>query len=585
MQKYCAPLTDMKFLLRTMSDTDTQDLNIVLDQAAHFVEQEWAPVNAVGDTNGCKFNQGQVSLTPELNSAFRRYVDAGWMSVTMPEQWGGQDLPETLGSKVGEMLTSSNHALCMVSALTISACKALIAFGSDELKATYLPNLVSGKWTGTMCLTEAHCGSDLGLIKTTASAINNDTFEISGNKIFISAGDHDASDNIIHLVLARLRDAPAGIKGLSLFLVPKFFPENGLLNTVSCIGLEEKMGIHGNPTCTMSFENATAYLVGRPNEGIKAMFTMMNEMRLGTALQGIGLSEQAFQASYQYAIDRQQGKSLDRNKKTATPADALIVHADIRRMLMTQKSFSEGGRAFVQYCSELLECEKKNHERGGDASKLLGLLTPIAKAFLTETGLESASHAIQVYGGHGFIKETGVEQIYRDGRISTLYEGTTGIQSLDLLGRKVLGDQAQSLLIFTKQIYQLCKEIDEHESDASLKELASTLAPYSKEWPQLAQTLGMKALQNHEEVGAAAYDFLMYSGYITIAYFWLKMAKIAVSQMDSDQQEFDQAFLAAKVKTAQFYFHKILPRAQSHKEIMLSGKSSVSSLNDDEWYF
>jgi len=585
MKKYCAPLTDMKFLLQTMGHVDTQDLTVVLDQAAKFIQQEWASVDAIGDTKGCQFEDGNVSLAPELNTAFRRYVEAGWMSITMPEKWGGQELPEVIGSKIGEMLTSSNHALCMMSALTMSACKALMAFGSDELKETYLANMIAGTWTGTMCMTEAHCGSDLGLIKTSATQISDSDFTISGNKIFISAGDHDASDNIIHLVLARIKGAPAGIKGLSLFLVPKTFPTSGQPNTVKCIGTEEKMGIHGNPTCTISFEDATGYLVGSPNQGIKAMFTMMNEMRLGTALQGIGLSEQSFQTSFHYACERTQGKTLNKDKKSDSPADSLIQHADVRRMLMTQKAFAEGGRAFVQYCAELLDCEKHQLDGHIEAAKLLGLLTPIAKAFLTETGLESASHAIQVYGGHGFIKETGVEQIYRDGRISTLYEGTTGIQALDLLGRKVLGDQAQALLLFTKQLHKLCIEIDEQDGVPALKSLSNSLSPYSREWPKLAQTVGMKAMQDHEEVGAAAYDFLMYSGYTTLAYFWLKMASTASKEITRKNSAYSEAFLSSKLKTAQFYFDKVLPRAQMHRITLLSGKASVSNLNEDEWLF
>jgi len=586
MFKYQAPLTDMKFLLNAMSDTDTQDLEMVLDQAAHFVEQALVPINNTCDTQGCQFDNGEVTIPEPMRDALGQYVESGWMSITMPEQWGGQELPETIGAKVSEMLTSANHAFSMYPALTISACKALLAFGSDTLKQTYLPKMVTGEWTGTMCMTEAHCGSDLGLIKTSAIETGEGVFEISGSKIFISAGEHDASSNIIHLVLARIKGAPLGTKGLSLFLVPKIIPESKERNNLSCIGIEEKMGIHANPTCTMSFEAAKGYLVGRPNEGIKAMFTMMNEMRLGTSLQGVGLSEQAFQMSYVYATERTQGKSLNKDHKTDAPADTLIQHADIRRMLMTQKAFAEGGRAFCQYCAELLDTEKAEQGNYAEAAKLLGLLTPIAKAFLTETGLESASHAIQVYGGHGFIKETGVEQIYRDGRISTLYEGTTGIQALDLLGRKVLGDQAQTLLTFTKQVYKLCKEIEDSPTSApSLKKYAKTLQDYSKEWPQLAQQVGLKAMQDHEEVGAAAYDFLMYSGYATLAFFWLKMAYLSSNKLAEQNQQFDHEFLNAKVKTAQFYFEKILPKAQAHKATMLAGKEAISQLNDNEWRF
>jgi alkylation response protein AidB-like acyl-CoA dehydrogenase len=588
MYPYRAPVNDMNFLLANMSTTrihsDNLDgLKMVLEQAAIFTEQELAPTNALGDLESCKFSEGGVSLPETIRKAFKSYVDAGWMGICMPDTWGGQNLPETIGSKVGEMITSSNHAISMTSALTMSACKAIIAFGSEDLKNCYLPKMISGVWTGTMCMTEAHCGSDLGLIKTTANELDSAQYELTGTKIFISAGEHDASDNIIHLVLARIKNAPEGIKGLSLFVVPKILPNTNEQNRVSCIGIEEKMGIHANPTCTMSFDNATGFLVGQANQGIRAMFTMMNEMRLGTALQGVGMSEQAFQKSYHYAIDRVQGKSLDKAKKTDGAADSLIHHADVRRMIMTQKSFAEGGRAFCHYCAELLDKTKHESEDNTTAEKRQGLLTPIAKAFLTETGLESASHAIQVYGGHGFIRESGVEQIYRDGRIATLYEGTTGIQALDLLGRKVLGDQAQTLLSFTKEIYILCKSIEENES-ASLanKNLASKLLPYTKEWPQLAQQVGMKALQDHEEVGAAAYDFLMYSGYVTLAYFWLKMAHIA-NTLDQTTNETNPQLLSSKQKTAQFYFEKLLPRAHAHKNVMLTGKASLSSLQGDEW--
>jgi len=589
MYPYRAPIHDMNFLLTNMSQAlDLDELKMVLEQASKFAEQELAPANGPGDVEGCKFKEGSVSLPNATRTAFESYVNAGWMGICMPETWGGQDLPETIGSKVGEMITSSNHAISMVSALTMSACKALIAFGNEDLKQSYLPKMISGEWTGTMCMTEAHCGSDLGLIKTSAKTVDDTRYELTGTKIFISAGEHDSSANIIHLVLARIKDAPDGIKGLSLFVVPKILPDTNERNSLSCIGIEEKMGIHANPTCTMSFENAVGFLVGHANQGIKAMFTMMNEMRLGTALQGVGLSEQAFQKSYRYAIERVQGKALDKSKQTNNAADSLIHHADVRRMIMTQKAFAEGGRAFCHYCAELLDNTKHESEDSAAAEKQLGLLTPIAKAFLTETGLESASHAIQVYGGHGFIRESGVEQIYRDGRIATLYEGTTGIQSLDLLGRKVLGDQAQTLLSFTKEIYKLCKSIEENESASQAnKALANKLLPYAKEWPQLAQQIGMKALQDHEEVGAAAYDFLMYSGYVTLAYFWLKMASITNTlEQNSKLTNNDSTntkLLSAKQKTAQFYFEKLLPRAQAHKNVMLTGKASLSNLQDDEW--
>ncbi|KZZ10683.1 hypothetical protein A3749_10630, partial [Oleiphilus sp. HI0078] len=539
MSKYCAPITDMKFHIKGNSAIDNDDAGLILDQAAEFSEQVWGSVNQHGDQNGCRYKDGKVLLDPKIRDAFKAFSEAGWMGISMPEEWGGQALPEALSSKVSEMLTSTNQSLCMFTALTSSACKALISFGNDELKQTYLHNMVSGNWTGTMCLTESHCGSDLGEIKSSAKINADNSYAISGTKIFISTGDHDASDNIIHLVLARIKGAPEGIKGLSLFLVPKIFPDNNEYNSLSCIGIEEKMGIHSNPTCTMAFEEAKGFLVGEENGGIKAMFKMMNEMRLGTSLQGVGMSEQSFQASYQYAVERVQGQSLD--KKLRGQTTGLIGHADVRRMLLTQKAFAEGGRAFCHYCAELLDREKAGND--AEAAKLLGLLTPIAKAFLTETGQESASLAVQVYGGHGYITETGVEQIYRDGRISTLYEGTTGIQSLDLLGRKVLGDQGQALMLFTKQLHVLSKSILKQDSDTELIQLAEQVKTLSKEWPQMIQNVGMKALQDHGEVGAAAYDFLMYSGYVTLAYFWLEMAAKAEAKLqDNDTTTFSESF-------------------------------------------
>jgi alkylation response protein AidB-like acyl-CoA dehydrogenase len=595
-KNYAAPLADMRFLLQTQSSQDIDDAMPLLDQAASFIEQEWATVKVLGDIRGCTFDQGRVTLPAEIKAAWIRYADAGWMGITLPEPWGGQALSATIGTFVGEMLSSANPALSMIPALTMSACKAIIAFGSESLKQTYLPKMVAGEWTGTMCMTEAHCGSDLGLIKTTATPLDEHRLTITGTKIFISAGEHDGSANIIHLVLARIKGAPEGVKGLSLFLVPKWLPdsdhatESGVANTVSCIGIEQKMGIHANPTCTMSFDAAQGFLVGRVNEGIKAMFTMMNEMRLGTATQGVGLSECAFQESYAYATERTQGKALDPAKRSGNQADALISHADVRRMLLTQKAFAEGGRALCLHCATLLDRAQAGGDEGQAAEKVLGLLTPIAKAFLTETGLESASYAIQVRGGHGYIRDSGVEQIYRDGRISTLYEGTTGIQALDLLGRKVLGDQGQTLLAFTKQIHQLCASIAQtdppvdhssHPASDVVKTLAQALHPYAREWPQLAQQVGMRALQDHDEVGAAAYDFLMYSGYVCLAYFWLRMADAA----RADGLEMDPRFLSAKQKTATFYFDRLLPRAQFHKIAMQAGKAALSSFEDDQWSF
>ncbi len=592
---YRAPLADMKFLLNEVSEESSQvenavsneDLLFVLQQAARFVEEELVPINALGDSQGCHFENGKVTIPEKFSSAFRQYADAGWMGLTMPEKWGGQALPERLSVCVGEIITSANPAFSMMPALTMSACRAIIGHGSDTLKNTYLKRLVAGQWTGTMCLTESHCGSDLGLIKTSAQKVSAEGYVIKGSKIFISSGQHDASDNIIHLVLARIKGAPNGIKGLSLFLVPAKLPNDTnqwhVSNQVNCIGLEEKMGMHANPTCTMSFEGSQGYLIGKENCGINAMFTMMNEMRLGASMQGVGLSERSYQKSLAYAKERTQLRSLSGVKSPEQAADPLIVHPDIRRMLLTQKVFAEGGRALGQFCANLLD-ETHQENASKDRVQLLDFLTPIAKGFCTEVGLESASNAIQVYGGHGFVKESGVEQLYRDGRISTIYEGTTGIQALDLLGRKVLGSQGKSLLGFTKLIHKLCKA---HETNSVMKKHLQALSVFSKEWPELTMQIGKKSMLDADEVGAASYDFLMYSGYVTLAYFWAKMAVTAQDILDGKVQaksdDLQRDFLEAKVNNAKFYFERVLPRAHGHKIIMMSEKDSLMATDSHKF--
>jgi len=591
-QEYTAPLQDMAFLLNEVfaesNDKNNEGVReqelFVLEQAARFAEQELAPINAECDSQGCELHNGQVSLPAKMKTSFENYAQAGWMGLCMPEQWGGQNQSSRLGSFVGELLTSANHAFSMTPALTMSACRAIMAYGSDELKQTYLEKMISGQWTGTMCMTEAHCGSDLGLIRTSAiantSSDSDGSYLIKGSKIFISAGSHDASGNIIHLVLARLKDSPnskEGIKGLSLFLVPaKLKTDDGQWeqdNNVHCIGIEEKMGVHGNPTCSMSFENSQGFLIGEENKGINAMFAMMNEMRLGTSLQGIGLSERSFQKSLSYAQNRTQMRSLSGIKNPELEADPLIVHPDVRRMLLTQKAFAEGGRALAQFCSQLMD--------DGTDNQLLDMLTPIAKGFCTEVGLESASHAIQIHGGHGFIKETGVEQLYRDGRISTLYEGTSGIQALDLLGRKVLGTQGKSLMSFTKMMHVLGKENSHIDEDSEIGKLLTVLKDYSKEWPEVTMKIGGKAMKNPDEAGAASFDYMMYSGYVVLAYFWAKMAITAQDLLDgkskSNAADRPNKLLENKIANATFYFERILPRALSHKVAMLSGNDSLKA--------
>lgn len=577
MFEYHAPVQDMLFLLCQQKDlrVDRQHNELLLNEAKKLAEQSWLPCNRIGDQQGCTLKNGKVQLAEPIKTAFRHYADAGWMGLAMPERWGGQDQSEVLGSFVGEMLTSSNHALSMLPALTMSACRAIISHGSDKLRDTYLPPIITGHWTATMCMTEAHCGSDLGLVRSKAMP-DGEAFRISGSKIFISYGSHNASDNIIHLVLARLPEAPAGIKGLSLFLVPEK-TENSegqwqQVNAVVCTGIEEKMGIHASPTCSISFEHSLGYLIGEENGGIKAMFTMMNEMRLGTCLQGVGLSEHSYQRSLEYAKDRLQMRSLSGVKNPEGEADAIVEHPDVRRMLLTQKSFADGGRALANYCAQLLDQLATNPD-DKDAGLLLELLTPIAKGFCTEAGLESASHAIQIYGGHGFISENGVEQLYRDGRIATLYEGTTGIQALDLLGRKVLGNQGASLRLFTKKIHLLCKDNLEHPQ---LTKFAQRLHGFAKEWPDLSMKVGMKAMQNPDEAGAASFDFLMYSGYVALGYFHLKSAVEASELLQAGRSEFSDEFLQQKIQLANFYLQRILPRTEGHKATMMAELESLN---------
>ena len=569
---YRVPLQDMAFLTRQHSD---EHQSLIIEQAARMAEQQWAPANARGDQQGCQLEQGKVQLAHDIRETFCRYAADGWMGLALPQRWGGQQQSEVLAAQVGEMLTSANHALSMLPALTISACRAIITHGSDQLRDTYLPPIIAGQWTATMCMTEAHCGSDLGLVRSKAQP-GADGYRIYGSKIFISYGSHDASDNIIHLVLARVVDAPAGIKGLSLFLVPeKIQNSRGEWqqdNSVVCTGIEDKMGIHASPTCSLSFDGALGYLVGQEQGGINAMFTMMNEMRLGTCLQGVGLSERSFQKSLGYATERLQMRSLSGAKNPQGEADAIVEHPDVRRMLLTQKAFADGGRALANYCAQLLD-QQAAEPNDKDATLLLELLTPIAKGFCTEAGLESASHAIQIYGGHGYIRENGVEQLYRDGRIATLYEGTSGIQALDLLGRKVLGNQGASLRLFTKKIHRLCNENLQHPQ---LAKLVQRLLPFARQWPELSMQLGVKAMQNHDEAGAASFDFLMYSGYVTLGYFQLKSALDAWQLLQQQDSAFSDDFLQQKIQLADFYLQRLLPRTAAYRETMLAGLESLN---------
>ena len=601
MPDYKAPLRDIKFVadelldypghyasLPVYADVATPDMvDAIITEGAKFCENVLAPLNRGGDIEGCTRNEDASVTTPTgFKEAYRQYVDNGWASLSSDVEYGGQGLPESLGTIVSEMVGTANWSWGMYPGLSHGAKSTLEAWGTEEQKQAYLTPLISGEWTGTMCLTEPACGSDLGILKTKAEPNADGSYAISGTKIFISAGEHDMSDNIVHIVLARLPGAPAGTKGISLFIVPKFNVNAdgavGDRNAVQCGSIEHKMGIHGNATCVMNFDGAKGFLIGPENKGLNCMFTFMNVARIGTALQGVTAAEGSFQGALTYAKDRLAMRSLTGVKAPDKVADPIIVHPDVRKMLLTQKAFAEGGRALVMLTAMNADIvhNGETEEARKAADDMLGFLTPIAKAFLTETGLEAANHGVQVFGGHGFIAEWGMEQIVRDTRISTLYEGTTGIQALDLLGRKVLMTQGASLKQFTKLVHGFCKE---NADNADMKEFIEPLAKLNKEWGDLTMKVGMTSMQNRDEVGSASVDYLMYSGYVTLAYLWAQMAKVAKTNLAAGTTEED--FYGAKVKTARFYFQRILPRTATHALSMVAGADSLMDLDAEHFAF
>lgn len=597
MPEYKAPLRDMSFVLNEVLEMDkhyaslpgcedaTPDMvSAIVEEGAKFSERVLAPLNQVGDQQGCQWSEDGVKTPEGFRDAYQQFVEGGWPSLAHDPEWGGQGLPESLGIVINELVGTANWAWSMYPGLSHGAMNTLEAHGTDKQKETYLTKLVSGEWTGTMCLTEPHCGTDLGMLRTKAEPNEDGSYRISGTKIFISAGEHDMADNIVHIVLARLPDAPEGTKGISLFIVPKFMPSGdsiGDRNGVSCGSLEHKMGIHGNSTCVMNFDEATGYLIGPPNKGLNCMFTFMNTARIGTALQGLAHAEWAFQNSLAYAKDRLQMRSLNGPKNPDKPADPIIVHPEVRKLLLTQKAFAEGGRALIYYTAQMVDkVHLASPDERTEADGLLALLTPIAKAFLTEVGFESANHGLQVFGGHGYIAEWGMEQNVRDSRISMLYEGTTQIQALDLLGRKVLMTQGESLKRFTKVIHKYCQAQSDNEG---LKEFVDPLNKLNKEWGEITMQVGMKAMQNRDEVGAASVDYLMYSGYVTLAYLWARMAETAQQKLDAG--EGDAEFYKAKLTTARFYFQRLLPRTRSLVDTMLSGSDNLMMLEEEHFQF
>ncbi|WP_317929238.1 acyl-CoA dehydrogenase C-terminal domain-containing protein [Halioxenophilus sp. WMMB6] len=599
MADYKAPLKEISFTLFELlgfeqhlqslpleDAPDREMLESIIEQAAKFAENVLAPLNAVGDEEGCQWQDGVVTTPTGFKEAYQQYIEAGWPAMTHHAEFGGQELPSSLGTLMNEIIGCANWAWGMYPGLSHGCMETLFTHGTDEQKQTYLPNLVAGTWTGTMCLTEPHCGTDLGMLRTKAELQADGSYALNGTKIFISAGEHDMSENIVHIVLARLPDAPPGTKGISLFIVPKFIvgPDGqiGERNQVNCGSLEHKMGIHGNATCVLNFDGAKGYLIGPENKGLACMFTFMNTARLGTAIQGLCHAELGYQKSLAYARERLQMRSLTGAKNPAGPADPIIVHPDVRRMLLTQKAFAEGGRMLAYFAAQQLDITKYSDDADArnQAEQLLSLLTPIAKAFMTETGFESASLAIQCFGGHGYIREWGVEQNLRDSRISMLYEGTTGVQALDLLGRKVLASQGETLKLFTKQIHQFCKANADNEA---MQEFVSALQSHNQEWGEVTMHIGLAALENADEVGAASVDYLMYSGYVTLAYFWAKAAAVALQKLS--EADANKAFYQAKIETARFYFQRLLPRTRTLVETMKSGAGNLMALEVEHFTF
>ena len=593
MPKYTPPLRDIHFVIHELlsaekifaslpayKEVDKETLNQIIEEAGKFASEIAFPLNQVGDKEGCvRRDDGSVSTPAGFKEAYAQYVEGGWPSLSCDPEYGGQGLPQLLNTVLYEMLNSANQAWAMYPGLSHGAYECLHAHGTPEQKKLYLDKLVSGLWTGTMCLTEPHCGTDLGMLRTTAHATSDGAYSVTGTKIFISSGEHDLSENIIHLVLARLPDSPKGTKGISLFAVPKFLvnPDGSLgeRNRVSCGSLEHKMGIHGNATCVMNFDGALGSLVGEPHKGLSAMFVMMNAARLGVGMQSLGLTEVAYQNSVAYAKDRLQMRSLTGPKEPDKAADPIIVHPDVRRMLLTQRAYSEGARAFAYWVALMIDTEL-NHPDDDvrkDTADMVTLLTPIVKAFLTDNAFTATNEGLQVFGGHGYIAEWGMEQYVRDARINMIYEGTNTIQSLDLLGRKVLGDMGQKLRKFGKIVEDF---IEDEGVRKDMQEFIDPLADLASKVEKLTKEIGMKAMMNHDEVGAAAVPYLRLVGHLVYAYFFARMAKIALTNKASPD-----SFYQAKLFTARFYFAKLLPETAQLIRAASAGSKTLMAMPAD----
>ncbi|MFT5924450.1 MAG: alkylation response protein AidB-like acyl-CoA dehydrogenase [Paraglaciecola sp.] len=596
MQYFKAPQKEALFVMNELlgfekhyadlgfTDATPDMVEAIFSEAAKFAENVLAPINANGDEEGCKWENGVVTTPAGFKEAYSQYVDGGWTGMTHPEELGGQNLPYSLGSVMAEWFSSANHSWAMYPGLSQGCIETLKEHGTPEQQKMFLNNLIGGHWTGTMCLTEPHCGSDLGMLKCKAVRNDDGSYSLTGTKIFISAGEHDMSDNIVHIVIARLPDAPNGTKGISLFVVPKFHAgsegEKLDRNGVTCGSIEHKMGIKGSATCVINFDDAKGYLVGTENRGLNCMFTFMNTARIGTGLEGLSASEAAFQGALAYAKDRLQFRAMTGVKNPDGPADPIINHPDVRRMLLTQKAFAEGNRALAVYAMKLVDISQANQDEGAKqlAESKLALLTPIVKAFLTETAQETTSYGMQVFGGHGFIKEWGMEQLARDTRICTMYEGTTGIQAIDLLARKVVGSNGKLLTVFTNEVKEYCKSI---RDKSQFNAWSNSIDTHIDEWHQVTEDIMHRAAKNPAELGAASVDYLMYSGYVVVGYFWLQMAVVAQQKLDEGTS--DPEFYQAKLHTTKFYFDRLLTRTRSLVSAMESGADNLMNMEEEQF--